>query len=99
VLCEYVRATEDVDILVQADRANVERLLECLQGFGKGAAGELDPEDFTLEEGAIRVIEDFPLDIFTQMSEIHKVVGLRQSAKQLLNTPHSTKPAYAQPHR
>jgi hypothetical protein len=67
-LCGYVRATEDVDILIHADRANVERLLECLQGFGEGAASELDPEDFALEEGAMRVIEEFPLYIFTQMS-------------------------------
>jgi hypothetical protein len=67
-LCGYVRATEDVDILIRAERANVERLLGCLEIFGEGAARKLDPEDFALEEGAIRVIEDFPLDIFTQMS-------------------------------
>jgi len=63
-----VRATEDVDILVQVDDENLARLLEVLAGFGEGAASGLQADDFTLEEGAIRVVEEFPLDIFTQMS-------------------------------
>ncbi len=67
-LSGYARATEDVDILVQANPENVIRLLDCLKTFGEGAVRELDVRDFTTEEGAIRVIEDFPLDIFTQMS-------------------------------
>ncbi|MCS3953181.1 nucleotidyltransferase [Salinibacter ruber] len=66
--CGHVRATEDVDILVQVDDENLARLLEVLAGFGEGAASGLQADDFTLEEGAIRVVEEFPLDIFTQMS-------------------------------
>lgn len=64
----YARATEDVDILVEASSENVRRLLACLENFGEGHARELDADDFTLEEGAVRVVEGFPLDIFTQMS-------------------------------
>lgn len=64
----YVRATEDVDIIVQADDANVQRLLSALEDFGEGHARELSASDFTMEEGAVRVVEDFPLDIFTKMS-------------------------------
>lgn len=67
-LCGFVRATEDVDILVRVDDENIQRLLDVLANFGQGAAAELDVKDFAMEEGAIRVIEDFPLDIFTQMS-------------------------------
>ncbi|MFB6098401.1 MAG: nucleotidyltransferase [Salinibacter sp.] len=66
--CGHVRATEDVDILVQVDTENLDRLLEVLADFGKGSATELQVDDFTLEEGAIRVVEEFPLDVFTQMS-------------------------------
>jgi hypothetical protein len=66
--CGYVRATEDVDILVRVDDDNLQRLLDVLADFGEGAASALSVDDFTLEEGAIRVVEDFPLDIFTQMS-------------------------------
>lgn len=63
----HVRATEDVDILVRRTTENVERLLEVLGNFGQGYARELTSADFTDEEGAIRVIEDFPIDIFTRM--------------------------------
>ncbi len=64
----YVRATEDVDILVETSGANLERMLGCLQAFGEGAAAELNLEDFPLEEGAVRGVEAFPLDIYIQMS-------------------------------
>ena len=67
-LAGYVRATEDVDILIRVEGENVKRLLDCLKGFGEGAAAELSADDFVVEEGAIRVVEDFPLDLFTQMS-------------------------------
>ena len=66
--CGHIRATEDVDILVQVDEENLARLLKALAGFGEGSATELQVDDFTLEEGAVRVVEEFPLDIFTQMS-------------------------------
>jgi hypothetical protein len=36
--------------------------------FGEGYAKELCEEDFSDEEGAIRVVEDFPIDIFTRMA-------------------------------
>ena len=66
-LCGFVRATEDVDILVARHRLNLEKLLTVLSGFGEGAARELTVADFTDEEGAIRVVEDFPVDIFVRM--------------------------------
>jgi hypothetical protein len=63
----YVRTTEDVDLLIDADPENVERLLGALATIGEGWARELRVEDFTDEEGAIRLIEDFPIDLFTRM--------------------------------
>jgi len=67
-LCGFVRATEDVDILIAREHANLEKLLAVLRSFGEGAAAELTPDDFSDEEGAIRVVEDFPVDIFVRMS-------------------------------
>jgi hypothetical protein len=64
----FPRATDDLDILVSAERRNLERLLEVLRRFGQGAATELDVTDFPLEEGCVRVAEDFDVDIFTLMS-------------------------------
>jgi hypothetical protein len=37
----------------------------CLASFGESFAGELSPEDFPMEEGAVRVNEDFTVDLFT----------------------------------
>ena len=63
----YPRLTLDVDILVHAVPDNLRQLLACLAGWGEGWARELKPEDFLCDEGAIRVMEDFDLDLFTSM--------------------------------
>jgi len=63
----HVRTTDDLGLLVDADPENVRTLLDALAGFGDGHARELDVADFTDEEGAIRLIEDFPVDLFTRM--------------------------------
>ena len=62
-----MRTTEDVDILIESSADNVTRLLDALGNFGEGHARELSPTDFGDSEGAIRIIEDFPLDVFTVM--------------------------------
>ena len=64
----YARFTEDIDVLVEASTPNLERLIGVLAAMGEGAAAELTPADFPLEEGAVRVIEDAVIDIFTMMS-------------------------------
>ena len=63
----FVRATEDVDILIESSAENVRRLLDELRNFGEGRARQLSPADFSDSEGAVRIIEDFPLDVFTIM--------------------------------
>ena len=65
----FVRATEDVDIIVNSAPENLRKMLACLEQWGEGWARELKPEDFIFQEGSIRVVEDFCLDIFTRMSE------------------------------
>ncbi|MBI3986645.1 MAG: hypothetical protein HY343_06985 [Lentisphaerae bacterium] len=66
-MCGFVRTTEDVDIIISREPRNLERLLNVLGRFGEGHARELTVSDFADEEGAIRVIEEFPLDIFVRM--------------------------------
>lgn len=63
----FVRTTEDVDILIESSAENVRRVLDELRNFGEGHARQLSPADFSDSEGAVRIIEDFPLDIFTTM--------------------------------
>jgi len=64
----WLRATLDVDILVKRTPANLTRLLDVLSTIGAGAARQLTTDDFTDEPGAIRIIEDFPIDVFTRVS-------------------------------
>jgi len=61
----FIRTTEDVDILIESSAENVQRLLDALSNFGEGCASELSPADFSNSEGAVRIIEDFPLYVFT----------------------------------
>ena len=71
ILHGYVRLTEDVDILIESSHANVRRFLDALADYGEGFARELSQEDFTDEEGAIRIVEETELsqiDVFTRMS-------------------------------
>lgn len=63
----FVRATDDLDILIGEAPENVQRLLDCLSRWGEGWARELKVEEFVPQEGSIRVMEDFDLDIFTRM--------------------------------
>ena len=63
----YARFTLDADVIVDDQRENLERMLDVLGGWGEGCARELGPDDFPPEEGAVRVVEDFELDIFTRL--------------------------------
>jgi hypothetical protein len=65
----YPRLTLDADILVADTPENLHCLLECLKGWGEGWARELKLEDFDDLTGAVRVMEEFDLDIFTRMKE------------------------------
>jgi hypothetical protein len=64
VLHGYVRATTDVDILIERSPENAERLLEALGGLGWGFAREWRPEEILARP--VTVIGDDPqVDIFT----------------------------------
>jgi hypothetical protein len=67
ILNGYPRLTLDADILVDDGPENIRKLLSHLAGWGEGWARELKPEEFAPQEGSIRVMEDFDLDIFTRM--------------------------------
>lgn len=64
----HVRPTEDVDIIVDDHISNLKKLISVLSGYHDGYAHELSVEDFPDEEGAVRLIEVFPIDIFTRIN-------------------------------
>jgi len=59
-----IRATKDVDVLVQNDRANVGRLLDALAELPYGMAKELDADD-VLNKPITIVGDDPRVDILT----------------------------------
>ncbi len=60
----YVRATTDVDILIERTLPNVERVLDAVSRLGFGFAGEWLPKEILAR--SITVIGDDPqIDIFT----------------------------------
>lgn len=63
----FVWEMDDVDILVGKSSDNLRKLLDCLAEGGQGFARELKVEDFADAPGAIRIMENFELDIFLQM--------------------------------
>jgi hypothetical protein len=63
----YPRLTLDADIIVDDAPVNLQRMLDVLAGWGEGFARELSIADFTPEEGAVRIGEEFDLDIFTRL--------------------------------
>ncbi len=65
----FVRATEDLDILIESSEENIKKMLDVLRNWGEGYAKELSVTDFPVSPGAVRLIEDFPLDIFTLLNE------------------------------
>lgn len=68
ILNGYHRQTRDADIIIRPSPENIERLLACLATWGEGWARELTMEDFkALDEGSLRVMEEFDLDIFVKM--------------------------------
>jgi len=60
----FVRTTDDVD----NSPDNITRLAHCLKDFGEGYGGDLTAADVTDEPGAIRIQEDFILDLFVRLN-------------------------------
>ena len=64
----FTRVTDDVDVLVEASPGNLRRVIAALSELGEGHAAQLAPEDFPIEEGCVRIAEEFDTDVFTLMS-------------------------------
>ena len=60
----YVRATIDLDILIERTKDNAERVLEALSTIGYGFARELTPEEI-LGRPVFIIGDDPQVDIFT----------------------------------
>jgi hypothetical protein len=64
----FVRTTDDIDILIDNSPANIERIARCFRDFGEGFGAQLSAVDFPDEPGAVRIQEDFNVDLFVRMN-------------------------------
>jgi hypothetical protein len=69
ILNGYPRLTLDADIIIHPSAENIRRALKFLESWGEGWARDLKPEDFFIEPGAVRISEEFDLDIFVKMQD------------------------------
>ncbi len=64
ILNSIIRATEDVDILIDHSMENFEKVIAALSLLSDGAAEELVPEDF-LENTVIKIADEVEVDVTT----------------------------------
>ncbi len=60
----YMRATEDIDLLLPMDEINGKRVVDALSVLPDNAAHEVDPVWFT-EPGTVRVADEVIVDLMT----------------------------------
>ncbi|HEY5811661.1 MAG TPA: hypothetical protein VIT23_03290 [Terrimicrobiaceae bacterium] len=65
ILNSVIRATEDVDILIEDSRDNFHRVIEGLSNLADGAARELKAEDF-VENVVIKIADEVEVDVSTK---------------------------------
>jgi hypothetical protein len=65
ILNSIIRATEDVDILIEDSMENFRRVIEGLSNLADGAARELKPEDFA-ENVVVKVADEVEVDVSTK---------------------------------
>lgn len=64
ILNSVIRATEDVDILIENSTENFERVIAALSRLADGAASELVPHDFA-ENVVVKIADEVEVDVST----------------------------------
>lgn len=78
-----IRATQDVDVLIPKDRANVEKVLTALGQMGFGIAKELDADEVLSKPWTI--IGDTPrVDLMTVANKVKYEEAIKSSLKRTI---------------
>lgn len=64
ILNSVIRATEDVDILIENSRENFQKVIDGLSNLADGAARELTPDDF-VENVVVKIADEVEVDVST----------------------------------
>lgn len=69
ILNSAIRATEDVDLLIERSHDNFARVIEGLSRLADGAAKELTPKDHA-ENVVVKIADEVEVDVSTQAWKI-----------------------------
>lgn len=78
ILHGLVRTTEDVDILVEANEENCQRVIDALSRLQDGAARQLTPKDI-LENVVVKVADEVEVDVSTQAWKVSYADAIRSA--------------------
>ena len=62
ILNSVIRATEDVDILIENSRENFQKVIHAVSNLSDGAARELVSEDF-IENVVVKIADEVEVDV------------------------------------
>ena len=63
----FPRMTTDIDILLRNTPENIARFASAMRGWGAGLGADITPAELQ-GPGCVRIVEDFPLDVFTLLN-------------------------------
>jgi predicted nucleotidyltransferase len=63
----FPRMTTDIDILLKNTPENIARFSSAMRGWGSGLGAGLTQEELQ-GPGCVRIVEEFPLDVFTLLN-------------------------------
>jgi hypothetical protein len=64
----FARMTEDIDLLLDSESLNLQQFISFMECYGDGNAKGLTLEELADENpGCIRIIEEFPIDLFVRL--------------------------------
>jgi hypothetical protein len=84
ILHGLVRATEDVDILVQPTEENCQRVLQGLSKLADGSARELIPKDI-LENVVVKIADEVEVDVSTRAWKVTYADAVPSAREVLIN--------------
>lgn len=84
ILNGAIRATQDVDILIEESVENFQRVIDGLSRMADGAAAELTPQDF-VENVVVKIADEVEVDVSTRAWKVSYAEALPNAQRLVIN--------------
>lgn len=84
ILNSVVRATEDVDILIEASTENFQKVIAALSRLSDGAASELTPQDF-VENVVVKIADEVEVDVTTSAWDVTYLDAVERAQERVVD--------------